>query len=62
MGLDNGIPKKFVLRMNKSKQLRGERRLPMTGIKGHELSGKEGIVRVASGDNEGMKLKKRLEC
>lgn len=62
MGLDNGIPKKCILRMNQSKQLCGECRLPMRGIKGNELCGKEDIVQVSSGDNDGMKLKKRLEC
>ena len=61
VGLDNGIPKKYILRMNQSKQVCGERRLPMRGIKGHELCGKEDIVGISSGDNEGMELKKRLE-
>lgn len=61
MGLDNGIPEKYILRMNQSKQMCGERRFPMIGIEGHELCGKEDIVGISSGDNERMKLKKRLE-
>lgn len=61
MGLDDGIPKKFVLGMNRSKQLGGKRRLPMRGIKGHELRSEEDIAGIAGGDDEGVKLKKGFE-